>query len=113
MKLAVIGSRGITELDLEKYISNEVTRIITGGARGVDTCAARYAQARGIPLTEFHPDYRRYGRGAPLKRNLQIIENADMVLAFWDGSSRGTRFVIEICRERKIPIQVIEMNKES
>ena len=48
-----------------------------------------------IRLTEFLPDYARYKRGAPLKRNEQIIEYADCIIAFWDGSSKGTKYVID------------------
>ena len=93
MKVAVIGSRGITVPDLTPYLPENTTEIVSGGAKGVDSCAKEYALAHGIPLTEFLPEYSRYGRSAPLKRNFQIIEYADFVLAFWDGQSRGTNHV--------------------
>ena len=113
MKVAVIGSRGLYVPDLEKYLPAEVTEIISGGARGVDTSAREYALSHGIKLTEFLPEYPKYGRSAPLKRNITIIENADLVLAFWDGSSRGTKFVIDNCKRRSIPIQIILMDHQS
>ena len=47
----------------------------------------------------FLPEYSRYGRGAPLKRNPQIIEYADVVIAFWDGKSKGTKYVIDNCKK--------------
>lgn len=106
MKVAVIGSRGITSVDLEKYLPKDVTEIVSGGAKGVDSCAREYALSHGIKLTEFLPDYKRYGRGAPLKRNLQIIEYADIVLAFWDGESRGTKYVIDNCRKSGKEVKV-------
>lgn len=99
MKVAVIGSRGLTIDNLEKYLPRETTEIISGGAKGIDTCAREYAVSHGIKLTEFLPEYEKYGKNAPLKRNITIIEAADVVLAFWDGKSRGTKFVIEKCRE--------------
>ena len=99
MKVAVIGSRGLTIDNLEKYLPKETTEIISGGAKGIDTCAREYAVSHGIKLTEFLPEYEKYGKNAPLKRNITIIEAADVVLAFWDGKSRGTKFVIEKCRE--------------
>lgn len=77
MKIAVIGSRGITVNCLEDYLPSDVSEIISGGAKGVDTCAAEYAKLHGIKLTEFLPQYEKYGKAAPLKRNLQIIEYAD------------------------------------
>ena len=99
MKVAVIGSRGLTIDNLEKYLPRETTEIISGGAKGIDACAREYAVSHGIKLTEFLPEYEKYGKNAPLKRNITIIEAADVVLAFWDGKSRGTKFVIEKCRE--------------
>ena len=106
MKVAVIGSRNLKVDDLGKYLPDGVTEIVSGGARGVDTCAREYALANKIKLTEFLPEYDKYGRGAPLRRNITIIEYADLVLAFWDGSSRGTKYVIDNCKKRGIPVEV-------
>lgn len=106
MKIAVIGSRNLTVENLGQYLPEGTTEIVSGGAKGVDTCAREYALAKGLKLTEFLPDYKRYGRGAPLKRNLQIIDYADEVLAFWDGQSRGTKYVIEQCKKRNKKVTV-------
>ena len=105
MKVAVIGSRGLSVPDLEKYLPDDTTEIVSGGARGVDTSAKKYALAHGLKLTEFLPEYNKFGRGAPLKRNITIIEYADLVLAFWDGKSHGTKFVIDNCKERGEPVK--------
>ncbi len=110
MRVAVIGSRGLTVPDLERYLPDGVSEIVSGGARGVDTSAAAWARAHGVPLTEFLPEYETYGRRAPLLRNLTIIDYSDLVLAFWDGRSRGTAFVIEKCRERGVPVRVFYPN---
>ena len=99
MKVAVIGSRGLSVTDLGRYLPENTTEIVSGGAKGVDTSAREYALAHGIKLTEFLPEYTRFGRSAPLKRNITIIEYSDIVLAFWDGKSRGTKFVIDNCRK--------------
>ena len=106
MRVAVIGSRGLQVNDLGKYLPDEVTEIISGGARGVDTSAREYATEHGLKLTEYLPEYSRYGRAAPLRRNITIMENADLVLAFWDGTSHGTKYVIDNCKKRNIPIRV-------
>ena len=100
MKVAVIGSRSLTVRNLEEYLPQGVTEIVSGGAKGIDTCAREYAQREGLKLTEFLPDYQRYGHSAPLRRNLEIIRYADEVIAFWDGQSHGTRFVIVECRKQ-------------
>ena len=106
MRVAVIGSRGLQVNDLGDYLPAGVTEIVSGGARGVDTCAKNYALVHNLKLTEFLPEYSRYGRGAPLRRNITIIEYADLVLAFWDGKSRGTKFVIDNCKKRNIPVAI-------
>ena len=108
MKVAVIGSRGLQVDHLGDYLSEGVTEIVSGGAKGIDTCAKDYALRHGLKLTEFLPEYEKYGRGAPLRRNITIIEYADFVLAFWDGSSRGTKFVIDNCKKRNIPVAVYQ-----
>ncbi len=106
MKIGIVGSRNITYVDLARFIPPQCTEIVSGGARGVDSCAAKFAREHGIKLTEFLPEYHVYGRGAPLMRNTQIVEYADMVLAFWDGTSRGTRDTIHKCRSLHKPIRI-------
>ncbi len=109
MKVAVIGSRGITGIKLEDYLPANTDEIVSGGARGVDTCARRYALANGIKLTEFLPEYELYGKAAPLVRNDLIIEYADFVLAFWDGFSTGTQYVVRKCRQLGKPMRVFKI----
>lgn len=107
MRVAIIGSRTLHLENLGNYLPEGTTEIVSGGAKGIDSDAKEYALQNKITLTEFLPDYQRYGRGAPLKRNIQIIEYADMVLAVWDGKSRGTKFVIDHCQKKNIPLQII------
>lgn len=101
MKVAIIGSRTMTVSNLEIYLPQNTTEIVSGGACGIDSCAREYAQMNGIKLTEFLPEYEKYGRGAPIKRNRKIIDYADTVIAFWDGRSRGTGYVIDQCFRRR------------
>ena len=109
MKVAIVGSRGIIIDDLEKYLPENTTEIVSGGAKGVDTCAKEYALKNNIKLTEFLPEYNRYKNGAPLKRNEKIVEYADFVLVFWDGKSKGTKFVMDYCKDLGKNIEVIYM----
>ncbi len=106
MKVAVIGSRNLLVDKLERYLPDGTDEIVSGGARGIDSCAREYALANGIKYTEFTPDYKRYGRGAPLKRNITIIEHSDIVCAFWDGVSTGTKFVIENAKKMGKPVKI-------
>lgn len=94
MKIAVVGSRNITVKNMEKYLSDG-DEIVSGGARGVDACAAEYAERKGLKLTVFLPRYERYGRAAPILRNKEIVDYADKIIAFWDGHSKGTLSVIQ------------------
>lgn len=109
MKVAVIGSRGSTVDNLGDYLPKDTTEIISGGAKGIDSCAREYAISNNIKLTEILPEYGKYKRNAPLIRNIAIIENADLVLAFWDGKSRGTKFVIDKCKALGKKIKIITM----
>lgn len=107
MKVAVIGSRKLRISHLEEYLPADTTEIVSGGAKGIDTCAKEYALQVGLKLTEILPDYQRYGRHyAPLHRNKAIVDYADCVVAFWDGHSNGTRYLIEYCQEQNKPIDI-------
>ena len=72
MKIAIVGSRSITVNNLGDYLPENTTEIVSGGAIGVDRSARNYAKTHNIKLKEFLPEYERYGRSAPLKRNLQF-----------------------------------------
>lgn len=109
MKLAIIGSRKITDIEIKKYVSNEVDEIVSGGARGIDTLAREFAEQNSVKLTEFLPQYERYGRAAPIKRNEEIAQYADEALAFWDGKSKGTQHTIRFFEKlgKKVTIIII------
>jgi hypothetical protein len=101
MKTAVIGSRTITSpKQVTDQIENlQITELISGGADGVDTIAEKWAKLAGIKTTIIKPDYERYGKQATLIRNKEIIDRADMVIAIWDGKSKGTLHAIEYAKK--------------
>lgn len=107
MKIAIVGSRNLTNIVLDGYIDEDVKEIVSGGAAGVDTCAAEYARKKGIRLREFLPEYKRYGRAAPIVRNKKIVDFADKIIVFWNGSSKGTLSVIKYAEKMGKPTQVI------
>ena len=109
MKIAIIGSRGLHVENFGDYLSESVTEIVSGGAKGIDTDAENYAKQHNIKATIFLPDYSRYGRGAPIVRNKQIVDYADEVIAFWDGKSRGTKSVIDYCKKQGKKITVANL----
>ena len=110
MKIAIIGTRTIFVDNIADYLDNDCDEIVSGGAKGIDTQAANLAKEKGIALTEFLPNYKRYGRAAPLIRNKEIVDYADKVLAFWDGKSKGTANTIDIFKKLNKKVTVIIEN---
>lgn len=106
MKIAIVGSRDITAVDIARYLSDG-DEIISGGAIGVDRCAAEYARKNGIRITMFLPQYELYGRAAPIVRNKEIVNCSDKIIAFWNGSSRGTLSVIKYAQKIGKPCEII------
>lgn len=108
MKLLIAGSRSITDIDISPYIPEGTDCIITGGANGIDRLAEMYADKTKISKIVMRPRYELYKRGAPLKRNEEMVDMCDKVLAFWDGISNGTKHTIDYAKKIGKPIDVIE-----
>ena len=87
--------------------------IVSGGAKGTDTLAAQFAAEMDIPLLVFKPDYQKYGRRATLLRNTQIIENADVIFAFWDGQSKGTKDSITKAKKLQKELHIISYGEKT
>ena len=113
MKLLIAGSRRINDFNLSKCIPDGVDLIISGGAKGIDTLAEQYADENGIQKLIIRPNYEKYGRVAPIKRNEEMIELCDTVLAVWDGKSKGTAYTLNYSRKkgRKI-IEIIDCSEK-
>lgn len=104
--LAIVGSRDFTDYELMKSFLldhfgkdgiRSISRIISGGARGADALAERFAKEHGIPLKVFPAEWDKYGKSAGFRRNEDIIKACDVCAAFWDGQSRGTKHDIDLC----------------
>lgn len=109
MKVAVVGSRNFQDYDLLKQILDEhgITEIVSGGAKGADSLGEKYANEHNLPIVIFKPDWKRLGRGAGLARNKTIVENAEFVVAFWDGISKGTQNSINIAKNLNKPLRIV------
>ena len=97
MKLAITGSRQYVDYEeLKQVLTNlapEATTIITGGAKGADSLAAKYAKEHNLSLIEIRPDYKNHmARIAPLLRNTTIVAKADKVIAFYYKTQSGGTF---------------------
>lgn len=97
MKIAIVGTRnpGVSYQEWESILiskinASEISLIISGGAKGIDTYAKLFAGRHHIPLIEYLPEYSKYGRKATLRRNTQIVREASTVIAFPSPDSKGT-----------------------
>lgn len=107
--VAIIGSRGYTNLDaVRRYVMSlpPNSLVISGGARGVDTVAEQTARQCGLPVKIFPADWNKHGKQAGYLRNVQIVEAADYVVAFWDGESKGTAHTIRIARQKGKRVEI-------
>lgn len=115
MTILICGPRHFEDILIYKILAQVMynlgvnpDKIISGGARGVDTYAKQYAERYNIPFQEFKPDWKKYGKGAGHVRNQEMVDIADMVVALWDGKSKGTKSTIDKANKKGIPV-VIEM----
>ena len=116
MIVGVVGSREGFSYESIKYeldtYKPTITKIVTGGASGVDSFVDYYCDRTGIELEVIRPlNYEKYGKLGYLYRNVEIITKSDMIIAFWNGESKGTKFVIEYARARDKIVQVICVEK--
>ncbi len=115
MIVAIVGSRDFTDYTLLKAtlakVKSPITGIVSGGARGADALGGRYAREHEIPLTEFPAQWKRADgstdRGAGMRRNTDIVNAAEALVAFWDGESRGTADSLNKAIERGIPKYIV------
>ena len=112
MRVLVCGSRTYLNGDrIRERLAQLPTgsTIIAGAARGADTIAANAGRSLGYDVIEVPADWDRYGKSAGLRRNVQMLEmSPDLVIAFWDGDSRGTAHTMREARSRGITVEVVQ-----
>ena len=115
MKLAIVGTRNPSILyeefkeKLGRVISADVNTIVSGGAVGIDAFARRFAEENHLQLIEHLPDYSHYGRRAPIVRNSLIVDDADAMVAFPSGESKGTSDSIRTMEQTGINVKIIKI----
>lgn len=111
MRVMVCGSRDYpraARIAARIAMFPDGTIVMHGGARGADLLAARYAEGLGFEVEEWPADWKRDGKRAGVLRNIDMLDQKpDLVIAFWDGKSRGTKHVISEARRRGIPVEVM------
>jgi len=113
MKLLITGSRNFNDKEkLFKELSEiSFDTLISGGAKGADQMAEEYAVLNGITVEQHKPDYKKYGRAAPIVRNKDMVELSDSVIAFWDGKSKGTKSTIDYSKKLNKIIKIVIFNE--
>ena len=116
MKTIIAGSRGCTDYSiLETAIELcpfEVTSVVSGKAPGADTLGEQYAINHNLKLHEYPAMWKMHGKSAGFVRNKQMAENAEALIALWDGISKGTANMIKHARKFKLQVFIYEYNKE-
>jgi hypothetical protein len=109
MKVIIAGSRTITDMrEVTAAIAAsgfDITEVVCGGARGVDALGWEWAWRNCIPRKEFPALWERYGKSAGYKRNVQMAEYAEALIAITTGS-RGTQHMIDIATARGLKVFV-------
>ncbi len=117
MRLAIVGGRDFGNYELLESILWDLLRmrrgnnpkdiIVSGGAKGADSLAKKYAVDEYLEYVEYLPEWDKYDKSAGFLRNQTIVNNCDMVLAFWDGVSRGTADTIEKAKRAMKPTFIV------
>ena len=113
MVILVCGSRTWTSADQTLRLARRLaelrpTQIIAGGAVGADQIAENWAKRNSIPVLVCTPNWNKFGRSAGIKRNNQMLDmKPDLVLACWDGQSKGTKHTIDEAERRGIRVEVL------
>lgn len=110
MNVAIVGSREFGDLKQVVAFVNALpagTVVVSGGARGVDSIAEAAAKRRGLETCIYPADWLRWGKSAGIQRNVDIVHKADVIVAFWDGRSRGTEYTIELARVKGKALHVV------
>ena len=129
LRIIIAGSRDFNDYELLKKSAIEIitkktmlpdlTRIISGGARGADTLGERFANEMGLEITRFIPDWDDMGKRAGYVRNAEMAKfavednNDGMLIAFWDGQSRGTKHMIDLAKRYGLEVHVVNYNENN
>jgi hypothetical protein len=112
MKVIIAGSRNFNDYNLLKSsCDNLLTQfnnieIVSGTARGADKLGERYAREKGYSIKEFPANWN-LGKSAGYIRNDEMAQYADMLIAFWDGTSKGTKHMIDLANKRSIKVEIV------
>ena len=113
MKIVIAGSRSFHDYQLLCQTlapdKSRITQVLTGGARGADQLGFRWALQHHIRSRCFAPDWERFGKTAGVRRNHQMAQAGDVLVAFHTNNSPGTAHMIACMRALGKPVVVIQV----
>jgi hypothetical protein len=115
MRVIIAGSRdNVSQADIDHAIEasgwvKEITVVVSGAARGADRMGENWAKRNGITIDSRPANWDKYGKSAGYKRNQEMADNADALIAVWDGVSRGTGHMVDIAKAKKLPVFVYNL----
>lgn len=123
MRIVIAGSRGfqdyaLLEQTLVRILDKQIepVELVSGHAKGADLLAERFAKENDLPIHIIKPDWKTYGQAAGPIRNRQMLDYAmeelSLVVAFWDGKSKGTKNTIDTAKSLGIPVEIILFSSE-
>ena len=129
LRVIIAGSRDFNDYKLlkqsaieiitKKTMLTDLTRIISGGARGADTLGERFANEMGLEISRFIPDWDGLGKRAGYVRNAEMAKFAvednsyGVLIAFWDGQSRGTKHMIDLANKHGLEVHVVNYKENN
>ena len=118
-RVIIAGGRDFADFELlertmDNLLANIVddVQVVCGMARGADSLGDVYAAKKKYSVRYFPADWDKYGKAAGYKRNEQMAQNADTLVAFWDGKSRGTKHMIDIAKRYNLKVRVVRYGQE-
>ena len=116
MKIIIAGGRDFNNYYILEKVLNSfkglIDEVVSGDARGADELGARWATYNNIHVNHFPADWDYYGHAAGFIRNIEMADNADALIAFWDGKSKRTGHMIKTMQMKKKPYRVFNYNGE-
>ena len=112
MRIIIAGSRCFSDYEMLKEYCDKIlvnqkdVTILCGLAKGADMLGKKYAEERGYRLEKYPANWKEFGNRAGIIRNCNMGDNADGLIAFHDGMSRGTLHMIDYAKKKKLKVRV-------
>lgn len=103
--------RTLSEVCMFMLQNKENVEIVSGTANGADKLGEQFARFMGYPIKQFLPNWDEFGKSAGYRRNKEMAEYADALIAFWDGESKGTKHMIDLAQKMNLKVKIHKYEK--